>query len=131
MQATDTRDGEPAVVLIVEDEFLVRLNIATHLRDAGCVVVEAGSAEQAMAMCDAATPVDLLITDIQLDGPGTGWEVAEAFRALWQNIPVIYVSGNAKDRTRSVSRSLFFNKPYQPMQILAAYRQLLACDGSR
>jgi hypothetical protein len=48
-------------------------------------------------MCRAGMPIHVLITDIQLDGRADGWELAEAFRAFWQDMPVIYTSGNVSD----------------------------------
>ena len=118
------------IVLIVEDEFLLRHTIATYFRDAGCVVVEAESAEQAMTMCHGGTPVDILITDIQLGGPGSGWDVAAAFRSLWKMMPVIYTSGRVRDRTRSVPNSLFIDKPYRLSDIMNACQRLLVSAGS-
>jgi CheY-like chemotaxis protein len=81
-------------------------------------------------MCREGPAIDVLITDIQLNESGTGWDIAEAFRASSKNIPVIYTSGTASDRTRSVPNSLFFNKPYQPAEVLQACQQLIASNGS-
>ena len=69
------------VVLVVEDDWLVRDFIVSHLQDAGWRVLEADSAEQAMAMLKAGEQIDVVITDIELKGAPTGWDVAEAFRA--------------------------------------------------
>jgi CheY-like chemotaxis protein len=107
-------------ILVVEDEFIVRENIASFLRDAGCVVVEAENGRRAIAMCSSDSPVDVLFTDIQLNDSVDGWEVAEAFRTTRGNIPVIYTSGNQMEPARGVSGSLHFNKPYQPADILRA-----------
>ena len=107
------------VVLIVEDEFLLRCQLADELRKAGFVVLEAATAEHAMALCHDRTPVHTLITDIQLSGSGSGWEVAKAFRAIWENIPVVYTSGNVFDAKHSVPDSWFFMKPYEPDEIVA------------
>ena len=112
------------IVLVVEDECLLRLEIVEYLRDAGCVVLEAWSANEAVAMCRNGEPVDILFTDINLDGPGTGWEIAEALRALQPGAGVIYVSGNSVDDSRRVGGSLFFKKPYSAPDILEACRDL-------
>ena len=78
-----SKDGDSGgmTILVVEDEFIVREDIARYLRDAGWVVVEAESGHRAVAMCRSDTPVDVLFTDIQLNDSVNGWEVAEAFRA--------------------------------------------------
>ncbi len=114
-----------AVVLVVEDEWLVRDFLVSHLQDAGWRVLEADSAEQAIAMLKAGQHIDIVITDIQLKGALTGWDVAEAFRAAQPTMPVIYASGNAPDPSRLVPESLFFRKPYDPDAILRS------CQGSR
>jgi two-component system, response regulator PdtaR len=120
-----SRDGPgPLVVLVVEDEFLLRLEIVEYLRNAGCVVLEAWSANEAVAMCRNGERVDILVTDINLPGPGTGWEIAEALRALQPGAGVIYVSGNSLDHSRRVVDSLFFKKPYSEQEILEACRGL-------
>ena len=87
------RTGQP-VVLVVEDDWLVRDFIVSHLRGAGWRTLETDSAEQAIAMLNARQQIDILVTDIQLRGELTGWDVAEAFRAAQPTMPVIYVSGN-------------------------------------
>lgn len=110
------------VVLVVEDEFLVRDDIASYLRDAGCMVVEAGTGERALVLCHSRMPVDVLFTDINLGGTVTGWDVAEAFRAARADIPVVYTSGNV-ERDRCVPDSVFLSKPYRPRDVLSACRR--------
>ena len=79
-----------------------------------------------MALCRDRTPVHTVITDIQLNGSGGGWEVAKAFRALWGNIPVVYTSGNLFEAQYSVPDSWFFSKPYECDEIVAKCQQLIA-----
>ena len=82
------------VVLLVEDEFFVRYDIATCLREAGYVVVESGSGEDAMVVCSkSATVIDMVLTDINLGGSISGWDVADYFRMELAEIPVLYMSG--------------------------------------
>ena len=120
------KNTERMTVLIVEDELFLRWNLADHLREAGYLVAEVDSAQRAIDLCQSGTRIDILITDIQLSGLGSGWDVAEAFRALWHKIPVIYTSGNGRDPTRTVPKSVFFNKPYQTTEVLRACQQLTA-----
>ena len=67
------------VVLVVEDDFVVRYGTANALREAGYTVVECGSGEEAVALCRSKLPIDVLFTDINLGGSVSGWEVAERF----------------------------------------------------
>jgi CheY-like chemotaxis protein len=119
-----TKDLDSLIVLVVEDEVLVRDDIARCLRERGCVVLEADTAEQAVAMCQAGKRVDVLLTDINLNGSGSGWDVADAFRVARPGIAVVYVSGNSVDRSRCVPGSLFFNKPYRDTDLLQACQVL-------
>lgn len=101
------------VVLVVEDEFLVRLSIASFLRDAGYIVVDTASGEVALAICKSDTSIDLVFTDIGLSGSATGWDVAECFRVERPEVPVLYTSVKAVDIRRCISRSEFVAKPYE------------------
>lgn len=123
---TSSKELGSAVVLIVEDEFFVRCDLADCLRVAGFVVMEAASADRAMTVCKDEMAIHILITDIQLNSSASGWDVAEAFRALWSDVAVIYTSGDSHDRTRSVPNSLHFAKPYRSTDVVRACHQLVA-----
>ena len=130
MEGGQLKEIQPSVVVIVEDEFVIRCDLADCFREVGCTVMEAANADNAIALCRAELAVHVLITDIELDGSGSGWDVAEAFRARWRSVPVIYVSGNTNDRARAVSDSLFFNKPYQSSEVIAACQKLTTSNGN-
>ena len=74
------RTGQ-AVVLVVEDELALREYIATFIREVGYSVLETDTAEQAIAIMDTGTRIDIVVTDINLNGKLTGWDLAERFRA--------------------------------------------------
>jgi len=116
------------VVLIVEDEALVRANISHELRDAGCEVLEASSGESAIVFLRSGQQIDVIFTDIQLAGALSGWDVAEQGRESRATISVIYTSGNSVDRSRSVQNSLFFDKPYNGSRVVEACRRLRCAD---
>jgi DNA-binding response OmpR family regulator len=114
------------VVLIVEDEVLLRWNLADEFREAGYVVLEAASADQARDVCYDGVAVHILITDVRLNGSDSGWDVAKEFRALRGNIPVVYTTGNHLDAKQSVPDSLFFTKPYHPAEVVSRCQELIA-----
>jgi CheY-like chemotaxis protein len=114
------------VVLIVEDELFLRWNLADQFREAGYVVLEAASADQAMDVCYDDVAVHILITDVQLNGADSGWDVAKEFRAFRGNIPVVYTTGNHLDEKQSVPDSLFFIKPYHPAEVVSKCNELVA-----
>jgi CheY-like chemotaxis protein len=125
----------PAIaILVVEDEYLLREGIVDYLRESGCAVFEAETGERAIEICNSGTPVDIVFTDIQLSGAANGFDVAETFRAAHADIPVMYMSGNSGNRDRRVAGSLFFDKPYQPTEILTAclrLKNLLRAAGAQ
>jgi CheY-like chemotaxis protein len=122
-------DTNSLYILIVEDEPILREDIATYLRDCGCTVHEADSAEQALAMCRAGLRVDVLFTDINLNGIAEGWMLAKLFRTARPAVGVVYASGNSIDRSECVPGSVFFMKPYLRFNILAACRDLQNRSG--
>jgi CheY-like chemotaxis protein len=113
-------------VLVVEDEFFVRCTIATELRDAGYVVVESDSGEEAIALCESDTSIDIVFTDINLGGAATGWDVAKAFRMARPNMPVLYTSGKSIDTQRCVPGSVFVAKPYRSSDVVIMCQQVAA-----
>ena len=108
------------VILVVEDEWLVRDVIVSYLKEAGWEVLEASTGESAIGLLENTPKIDVLVTDIQLAGDLSGWDVAEAARAVIPEVPVIYASGNLVDRSRAVANSLFFSKPYRAAAIIEA-----------
>jgi two-component system OmpR family response regulator len=119
------------VVLVVEDEWLVREDLAAGLRQEGWTVLEAETGAGALRVLRETETVDLLITDIRLADQVTGWEVAKAFRASHPKTPVIYASGNPDNDSHRVAESIFLSKPVVISQLLTACRKVLeGVDGS-
>jgi two-component system OmpR family response regulator len=117
------------VVLVVEDELLIRDCIVSYLKEAGCLVLEAASGERAIEMLVTDRPIDVVFTDIRLGGFLNGWDVGEACRTKWNDIAVIYASGHSIAPARSVPGSLFINKPYSFEQVFEACQSL--CNPAR
>ena len=112
------------VVLIVEDEALLRYSMAHALRVDGRLILEASSGEEAVAFLKADEKIDIVFTDITLGGALTGWDVADAYRLARSEIPIIYTSGNANDQSRQVKDSQFFKKPYDIAAVVEACQQI-------
>ena len=118
-------------VLVVEDDWLIREDIVTGLRQEGWAVLEAATGAGALTVLREAERVDLLITDIRLADALTGWDVAEAFRTSHPQVPVIYASGNPANDHRRVAGSVFLSKPVAAWELTATCRKLLARPISR
>jgi CheY-like chemotaxis protein len=112
------------IVLVCEDEPLVRLVIVDYLIDNGCTVIEAGSGEDAVGLINGPDQqLDVLFTDIRLGGVLNGWDVAEIFRDRFPKVRVLYTSGYPIEPRRDVTGSEFFTKPYLINDILEACRR--------
>ena len=68
--------------------------------------------------------IDVVLTDINLGGSTSGWDVAECFRIERPAIPVLYMSGDRIDFERCVPGSMFVAKPLNHEDILSACRRL-------
>jgi two-component system, OmpR family, response regulator len=112
------------VVLIVEDEPLLRYSMAYALRGDGWLILEASSGEEAVVYLKGGEKIDIVFTDITLGGLLSGWDVADAYRLARSEIPIIYTSGNANDRSRQVKDSQFFKKPYDIAAVVKACQQI-------
>ena len=120
--------GRPRV-LLVEDDFLVSMELEEGLREAGCRVTGiASSAEQAVAMAEADRPT-LVVMDIRLTGARDGVDAAlEIHRRL--GIRSIFASahGDAAVRARAAAADPlgWIAKPYRVPLLVAAVRTALA-----
>jgi CheY-like chemotaxis protein len=115
------------MVLIVEDEFLLRMNAAEMISEAGFDVVEAGNADEAIAILEARPDIHVVFTDIQMPGSMDGLKLARFVRGRWPPIKIVATSGFVnvgKDDLPEGGR--FVPKPYHSEQIVAALRELTA-----
>jgi DNA-binding response OmpR family regulator len=115
-------------VLLVEDEFLIRLTLAEALADAGYEVVEAETGDAALAVLEADPSIRLLLTDIQLPGALDGLRLVARARAGRPMLPVIYMTGrpDTMTSTRGNPCDAFIAKPYLPSEVTATVRRLIA-----
>src|ERR1700759_156180 len=80
-------------ILVVEDEVLVRMNIADHLREQGFIVLEAATADEARSVLLAGVQIDLVFSDIMMPGPLDGAGLADWLVAHNPDVPIILASG--------------------------------------
>jgi CheY-like chemotaxis protein len=120
-------------VLLVEDDWLVRLLMVETLEEAGLDVVQASDGDEAERLIDGADGFDLLLTDVGMPGRLDGIGLAEHARERHPSLPVVYVTGRPDlmlGRTRLGPHDAFLPKPYGPFEVLAAVRRLLALPPS-
>jgi DNA-binding NtrC family response regulator len=113
-------------VLIVEDEFLIRLLLVDALSDAGFTVAEARNGDLAIEMLDQPKAFDLVVTDISMPGGTDGNAVATKAKQVHPGMPVIYASGRPESLTNVVGfGDAFLPKPYSPTELVATVDRLL------
>lgn len=116
------------VILIVEDEIIIRSVVAEHLRDANFTVIEAANAAEAIAVLSTQTGIDLVFSDITMPGEMDGLGLARWLQDRRAEIPVLMTSGAAAipDSPSSFVNMPFVRKPYLLEEIEDQIRRLLA-----
>jgi len=116
----------PAVVLIVEDEMLLRMRAVDMVEDAGYTSVEAVGADQAVAILESRSDIALIFTDIQMPGSMDGLGLAHSVHKRWPPIKIILVSGQLKLSESDIPpNSRFFGKPLQANQMIAEMQDMI------
>jgi two-component system, response regulator PdtaR len=114
------------VILVVEDELLIRMDIVNELQDRGFEVLEAADADEAIALLAMNLRIEVLFTDVNMPGSMDGLKLAAAVRDRWPPVKIIVTSGHQNvERSDLPSESLFFTKPYTPDAIAKAAQQLV------
>ena len=121
-----TRDhGPAAIVLIVEDEPLQRLDMIDMAESAGFEVVEAHDADHAVALLEGRADVRLVLTDIDMPGAMNGLKLAAAVRRLWPPIEIIVTTaGVAPGSEQLPERAVFLPKPLNYDRVVDAMRRM-------
>ena len=118
--------GKQSKVLIVEDEFLVRLTLAEALSDEGFQVLEAETGDAALPMLQSHQGISLLLTDIHLPGTINGHALALKARENLPNLPVIFMTGGPDEEIDDSARDVFISKPYALATICKMAKRLTA-----
>ncbi len=117
--------AHPAVILVAEDEALIRLMIASHLRDAGWTVIEARHADEGLAILNTPVKVDLIITDVRMRGSSDGIALAKHAKQQKGSIPVIVISGELREAPPRAIADAYFSKPCDLDAVLTSVEALL------
>jgi two-component system, response regulator PdtaR len=120
-------EAKRAVILIVEDELLIRLNAVEMIEEAGFEVVEAASADEAIAILEGRLDITVVFTDIQMPGSMDGLKLAAAVRDRWPPIMIVATSGRVKLGPDDLPEGgRFLSKPYSPAEITKILREVIA-----
>ena len=119
--------GRRALVLIVEDEAIVRLEAVDFIRDAGFDVLEASNADEAIRILESRMDVTIVFTDVDMPGSMDGVRLAHAIRGRWPPIRLVVASSYTHlDEDDLPSGSRFLVKPYRHREVVKTLHELAA-----
>jgi CheY-like chemotaxis protein len=116
-----------ALILVVEDEALVRMMLVDVLDDAGFKVMEAAHADEALRVLATVPDIQVVVTDVEMPlGSINGFELARRVRANRQDIGVLIASGRAAPQPGDLPEGAYFvGKPVRPETLVQLIRTLL------
>lgn len=113
--------SENTVVLLVEDEILLQMIAVEMLQDAGATVLAATTADEAWAILESRSDIDVLFTDVNMPGSMDGMALAKRVSTLWPDIALIVTSGRQLMSTMELpAKGRFLPKPYRYHELVSA-----------
>ncbi|NBJ11048.1 response regulator [Microvirga arsenatis] len=120
------------VVLLVEDEPLVRLTQVDILREAEFWVVEAQDADEAFELLKSRPEIDAVLTDVNMPGSINGFEFARLVRQGWPEVGVLVISGKTGPGPGDLPpNAAFLHKPVRPDDLIAALQNVMSARARR
>ena len=122
--------GRRTSVLVVEDEVLISELVTEALSENGFEVHAVSNGEAALRYLESGPEVDVLFTDINLDGKMDGSMLAKEARQRRPDLPIVYCSGrySPSAMTPLMSRSIFLKKPYDPSDLCTLLTRLTSSE---
>jgi CheY-like chemotaxis protein len=113
-------------VLIVEDEFLLRIDAVEYMKDSGFTVYEASNADEAIALLEAHPDIRAVFTDIYMPGSMDGLKLAHYVRRRWPPVKLIITSGQTRPTAEDMPvGSSYFGKPYHLDKVADSLRAMI------
>jgi two-component system, response regulator PdtaR len=120
------------VVLLVEDEFLVRTVQVDILREADFWVLEAQDADEAFEMLKQRPEVKVVLTDVDMPGSLDGFEFARLVAQGWPEVGVLVISGKTAPSPGDIPpTALFAPKPLRPAALVEKIQALIARNEAK
>ena len=130
LAADETTTHTRNVVLIVEDEPLVRMSISDALLQAGFEVLASSNGAEALEVLAVRSAILAVVTDIVMPGAVDGYELAREVQLRWPDIGIIVVSGQMEPpKTHCPKGVLFLSKPFKASTLLRLLRDITARTG--
>lgn len=132
--STETVPARQDAILLVENDVLVRMAISDFLRSCGYRVVEAGTAEEALALvAHAGIRIDVVLSDVEMPGSLDGFGLATWIRKNRPGLDVI-LAGSVPRSVNAAARlcdQRVVSKPYEAQGLLEQIQRLLAARAAR
>ena len=118
-ELSETRASAGGSILVVEDEILVRMSVVENLLEAGYSVLEASTADEAIALLEGGAEVDVVFSDIQMPGALDGVALLRVVKGRFPSLSVILTSGQVTPPREALGQdTIFVPKPYGPGELL-------------
>jgi CheY-like chemotaxis protein len=118
------------VVLVVEDDVLIRSCAVEMIEAAGFDVVEAANADEAMDVLVSRRDIAVVFTDVQMPGSMDGLKLAAKIRGRWPPIKIVATSGIVNVRSLDLpDGGRFLPKPYSCADIVGTLRDLTSAEA--
>ena len=118
--------GGQKVLLVAEDDKVMRSLLCDELRDLGCRIVEAGDGNEAIERAREAAP-SLILTDLRMPGGGLGY--IGRLRIVMPTCPIVLITAfgdpSVKETSQRFGISAYFDKPVRMEELKASIKQLL------
>jgi CheY-like chemotaxis protein len=106
-------------ILVIDDEPIIRLDAREILEDAGYVVTEAASADEALPLLADGEATEAILTDINMPGTLDGLELARIVDGLMPEIAIVLMSGKELPRRENLPlKATFVAKPFSASALL-------------
>jgi two-component system, response regulator PdtaR len=114
------------VVLVVEDDILLRWTATAIIEQTGFDVVEAGTGVEAMSLLEKRSDIRTVFTDVEMPGSINGLQLAHLIRTRWPSIGIMATSGQLRLREDDLPEGArFLHKPYAVEHLADALKELM------
>ena len=115
------------VILVVDDEALLRMLAVEHFEDNGYEVLEARDGAEALAIVKGRPDIQAVFTDVQMPGQVDGFGVARQARDAIPNCAVVVVSARQWPESGDLQPGMrFITKPYSGQSVVRMFNEMLA-----
>lgn len=132
--STETVPARQDAILLVEDDVLVRMAISDFLRGCGYRVVEAGNADEALALlAHAGIAIDVVLSDVEMRGSLDGFALSTWIRKNRPGLDVIFAGSvpRSVNAATQLCDQRAVSQPFEAQGLLDHIRRLLAARGAR